>query len=377
MRFTLFTRRCGIASVLWFVALAAMSKLRAVAHEVDNFNLPLDVELADVGDFVGMMHTRALEEAVAELNSRIERAALSRDMASRERQIAHLHNPATVVTAVSRRFGDAVTETFRVEQTLRGAWGREAFPEKRASLPSIRMNFEGHLPFDPRRLVMLSQSDTMKAYGVYFGSDKLTHFHRLGAQYFHAYQGYRRDGRPHGEAMRRVILKYGERTIFSEKGMFGTFGTGVYSNADMCVNLLGFKFYQNLTAPVVLKGRQHPALLERSGVFWRLARHVRPQSGWFAPYVSDHWNEALNPSLYGPTMRNRIRRDLAENGPRIIEFYTRRDGRPANAEYFDRLARSLSTYYGEEYGHSGRFELLMNIGNTCFPIAGPKSPTGR
>ena len=29
--------------------------------------------------------------------------------------------------------------------------------------------------------------------------------------------------------------------------------------------------------------------------------------------------------------------------------------------------RILSTYYGENYGHSGQFEDLLTIGNTCLP----------
>jgi hypothetical protein len=116
-----------------------------------------------------------------------------------------------------------------------------------------------------------------------------------------------------------------------------------------------------------MKGREREPLVVRCGVFWRVNHHVRPQSGWLADFFSDHWNEALNPSLYDPTMRPGIRRVLRSRADRIVQFYTRKDGRPSNPAYFENLMRELSTYDGEAYGHSDQFGKLMNIGNTCFP----------
>jgi hypothetical protein len=66
-------------------------------------------------------------------------------------------------------------------------------------------------------------------------------------------------------------------------------------------------------------------------------------------------------------MRPGIRRVLQHRAERIVQFYTRKDGRPNDPAYFDQLAHELSTYYGEPYGHSGQFEKLMTIGNTCMP----------
>jgi hypothetical protein len=169
------------------------------------------------------------------------------------------------------------------------------------------------------------------------------------------------------EAYSKVLHHYGDTSFLSEKNMYGTFGTGVYSNGDMAANHMGFKFYLNLTEQVVLKGQAREPLVVRCGVFWRLNHHVRPQSGWFGAFVSDHWNEALNPSLYDPTMRPRIRRVLRSRADRIVRFYTQKDGRPNDPAYFDRLSHELATYDGEAYGHSGQFEKLMNIGNTCIP----------
>ena len=119
---------------------------------------------------------------------------------------------------------------------------------------------------------------------------------------------------------------------------------GVYSNADLAANHIGFKFLLNLTEKVVLKAEEREPLIVRSGVFWRLNRHVRPRSGWLSAFISDHWNEALNPNRYGASMRLGIRRVLRSRAQSIVQFYTQKDGRPEDPAYFDDLARELSTY---------------------------------
>lgn len=224
-----------------------------------------------------------------------------------------------------------------------------------------------YFPLDPRWLTVLFQSRTVKACGVYFGTDKVVHFHAVGASYYRMYLGLIRDGICEEEAWRKVVAHYAGRTVFSEKGLFGSVLTGVYSNADMAANQSGFKFLLNLTRKVVLKGEAREPLVVRCGEFWRLNSHVRFRSGWFGVFISDHWNEALNPSRFDFSRRPGARRYLRSHATAIIRFYTERDGRPNDAAYFDNLARELSTYYGEPYGHSGNLEDLLTIGNTCFP----------
>jgi hypothetical protein len=66
-------------------------------------------------------------------------------------------------------------------------------------------------------------------------------------------------------------------------------------------------------------------------------------------------------------MRAGVRRYLENRAGTIVAFYTKKDGRPSDMVYYDRLAKELSTYYGEPYGHSGDAGELMTIGNTCLP----------
>jgi hypothetical protein len=353
---------------LWLAPLAMLcGALHLHAVETDNFSMPADVEFADFGDFIEALHTHAVEAGVGIVNSRIERALNLKDPVSRRSELERWHSPEVLTGIVAARFGEAPLEKSRIEGTLGGAWARKTFPDQALYHHDLALNLRGRFVADPRALLMFIQSNTIKVYGVYFGTDKLVHFHQLGSQYYDRYQMLLRRGMAPEEARREVVEYFSEKAVLAEGRGFGTLLTGVYSNADMVANYLGFLFLLNLTEPVMLQGRNHEPLVVRCGVFWRLNDHVRLHSGWFRPFISDHLNEALNPNLYDATMRPNVRRILESRADRIVEFYTHRDGRPDAADYFVRLNHELSTYYGESYGHSGQFEKLMNVGNTCFP----------
>jgi hypothetical protein len=366
--------RLGVRSLSLGLLLgwAALLSVPVQAHETDNFYLPLDVELADLGDFFGALHTWVIEQAVQEANERVERALKHTNPASRAQELEKAHDPELLAHSVATRFGHAFTETFLAANAMHGSWAREAFPGKKAAHGGVKMNLSGRFPLDPRILLMLNQSDTVKAHGVYFGTDKLTHLHQLGYTYYQHYRLLLRKGLSQEEAYHNVVERYAHKGMWAEDNLFGSLTTGVYSNADMAVNHIGFKFFLNLTERVLVKGKEREPLVVRNGVFWRVSHHVRPQSGWWAVFVSDHWNEALNPNLYDPTMRPGVRRVLRGRAEHIVRFYTEKDGRPNDPAYFDQLAHELSTYDGEPYGHSGHFEKIMTIGNTCFPEVAKK-----
>lgn len=355
--------RPGFFLLLAWLALACC----AVADETDNFYLPLDTEFADLGEFLEALHTRALEEGVRVVNSRIERALNHKDPAKRARALAKCHEPEALAEAMIVQFGNRVTETMRIESALQSAWARRSFPDQTVIHSDLSMNLRGRRALDPRALLMLFQAGTIKAGGVYFGTDKLLHFHQLGFDYFKHYRALRQKGLEPDEARQAVIKYFAEEALMAEGNGFGTLTTGIFSNADMAANNAGFKFFLNLTEPVRLLGQPREPLVVRCGVFWRVNDQVRPQSGWFGAFISDHWNEALNPNLYSASMRPHIRKILEERASHIVAFYTGKEGRPNDPAYFDNLARTLSTQAGEPYGHSGQLEQLMTIGNTCMP----------
>ncbi len=343
--------------------------LCAFADETDNFYLPLDPEFADVGDFLEALHTQAVEEAVRMVNSRIERALNIKDPAKRAKALAPWHAPEPLAEAVVGQFGSRITETMRIERSFQGKWARRRYADKTVIHTDISMNLRGHAALDPRALLMFFQAGTVKAFGAYFGTDKLLHFHQVGYDYYTRYRSLLGSGLS-PQAAREALLKYFRDDAFLAEGNgFGSITTGVFSNADLAANNAGLQFFLNLTEPVTFLGQNREPLVVRCGVFWRVNDHVRPGSGWFGGFVSDHWNEALNPNLYDSSMRPHIQKILQERASQIVEFYIGRDHRPSDPAYFDNLARTLSTQAGEAYGHSGHFEQLMTIGNTCIPAA--------
>jgi hypothetical protein len=354
----------GVVLAAW-VCLLSCGASTALADETDNFYLPLDAALADLGEFLEAVHTLALEEAVKEVNAGIEQALRIKDPATRSKRLAQWHEPEALARAVAGRFGATVAETRLVRNALGGSWARRTYPGQATTHSGVWMNFSAHFPLDLRNLMMVVQAPTIKACGVYFGTDKLTHFHHLGWSYYKMYRSLLADGLSKEEALSQALRHHVHGGWLAEANLYGTLGTAVYSNGDMAANYLGFKFFVNLTETVKLQGAERQPLAVRCGVFWRLNQQVRPQSGWFRAFISDHWNEALNPSYYDWTMRPGIRRVLRSRAAPIVQFYTRKAGRPTDPAYYDQLAHELSTYYGEPYGHSGRFEKVMTIGNTC------------
>lgn len=341
--------------------------LGVMASETDNFSLPTEPAFADLGSYFELVHTRAIEESVQRVNTKIEKALKEKDPAVRARRLSACQQPEFLAAEVVRRFGDPLTEVHRIERPLRGTWGRRTFPGQIRVYPGKSLSMHAHFPLDPRLLGALDAAGTVRAYGVHFGTDKLLHFHQLGYQYYQRYRSQMREGMNPEAAGGEVIRHFANGAFFAESRFFGSLITGVYSNADMAANYAGLKFFLNLTEPTLLLGSNQPPLVVRCGVFWRVADHVRPDSGWFRVFVTDHWNEALNPNLYDWTMRPRVERFLRDRASHIRAFYTQKEGRPDDPGYFAELARALATYGGEEYGHSGQFDRMLHIGNTCYP----------
>ena len=339
----------------------------ARGDETDQFSLPLDRRLVDLGDYLDAVHCRVLETAARELNEGVRRALSMPDDDARAAALARLHDPEVVVAQVTSAFGDVLSERVLLGEALTGSELARAHPGRPVVYMADRWLYSGtHYWIDPRRFDQLIRASTVRAYGVYFGVDKLVHFHQMGAEYYGAYRSRLKEGMSERGAMESTARTFAEGSLIAESGFLGFLASGVYSNADLSANYAGLKFCINITEPVVLKGKERPPLLVRRGEFWRVNRHVRPESGWFGAFVSDHWNEALNPCWYEWDLRDGVRAVLRERRLAIAEFYTKIDHRPASRWYFDALARDLATFEGEDYGHSGNWDVLMTVGEVCW-----------
>lgn len=337
----------------------------AQADETDQFLLPDRELFTDLGPYFDVLHYRVLERIVEEANEHIERALMIPNEPRRRAALDRLHSPDRLADRARHFFGQGWVVARALESALYSDLAQEAYPDKLIIYTNDDWIYRNsHLPFDPRRIMYNFCGPTIKVHGVFFGIDKVGHGYDLGHMYFTSYRRGIARGLNEEDAMARTIRLFSTGPI-SERGLIGAVGTGVQSNADLASNYLGMKFYMNMTEPVMLKGEQHPPLLVRIGEFWAINQHVRPESGFMAPFYSDHLNEALNPCIYGASFRDNICQRLRENREQILAFYADEDREPRPREYFEKIATELSTYYGEDYGHGG-IDPVATIVNCCF-----------
>jgi ankyrin repeat protein len=240
------------------------------------------------------------------------------------------------------------------------------------SMKNIYLNI--YFPLDPRQFWRLWHASTMNVYGTYFGPDKIGHFNDMGYVYHLIYRGAISKGLSEQEALDKVLAEGTNGLVLGERGFLGYVTAGSYSHADLAANYVGLKFYLNLTAETRLKGRMRPPMVRRDGAFWKLSPHVRRDSQFFELFISDHFNEALNSSVWDAGLCKAIRKAVRSRSEDIREFYPDDNGNRRPQAYFDALTEELSTYYGEDYGYFQKPERLVSVGNSCFDTLPPDAP---
>jgi ankyrin repeat protein len=334
-------------------------------HESDQYTLPPGREFADLGDYLNRWAYETIQEGVDQTNARIRRAK-QRDV-SPER-LAELKSPATVTVAVTRSFPSAYKVIEDLNWLTHSRVVQRRYP---GSIVGYKDQFGNayqsvHLPIDPRQFFRIWHSATIKAYGVYLGTDKIGHFTDMGRHYYHGYQKALSDGATKEEAIEAAVAVGNQGLFFAEEGALGYLTAGAYSNGDMAANYLGFQFYRNLTEPVQLAGEKQPPMLERAGDYWRIASHISPDSDFFRVFISEHLNEALNPSHFEKGMRDAMREAIHKRRAMVLWRYRDEHGQRRSPNWFETRARELATYNGQDYGHRGTPEALITIADACF-----------
>lgn len=337
------------------------------ADETDQFTLPDRDTFYDAGPYFNLFHYRILEMAVERANENIREQRLLQPSPRRNEQLARLTSGEYIADQVRNIIGPGFFDMRNLENMLHSSRARKVSEGQIFGYKTPTwIYFYTHLPIDPRKIVLLFQASTVQAYGVHFGTDKFGHFHDLGHLYYKDYLWYRRNDYTHEDAMEQVIRIYSDGPI-SERGVIGLMATGVLSNADLASNYAGMKFYKNLTEPTMVAGEMQPPLVIRHGDYWRLNHHVRPDNDWFAIFITDHWNEALNPCIYEPGIRWTIANRLRAMAADIRAFYADEHGNERPREWFRDKAEELVTYYGEDYGHTGVTDEMLLISDYCYP----------
>lgn len=369
------------AALCGAVFACALMPMPAGAHETDNYTLPRERRFAELGPLFTEIFYRNLDRAVAHVNARIARA--ERPGASTE-ELESLRSPAVLAQAVRDAFPPTLSLIDDVERMLTRDQAKHRYPGQVVTYkPFYYVYSHSSFILDPRQIFKLWRSPAIKINGTFLGPDKLGHFLAKGHINYKRYRDALNNGASRADAIDYAnALGTGGDFFYSEKRMVGYLSSGILSHGDLAADHLGMKFYINLTEPVMLRGELRPALVDWRGGRFVLADHVQPDSDFFTVYISDHLNEALNPSLFEPMMRSAVEKQIARRAPALLARYSDRFGNRRSRLWFEHKFRELSTYYGEAYGHEERFDAMVTIATACYPRytfqgVHDRSPLGR
>lgn len=372
----------------------------ADALETDQITVPPQ-RLADIGPELADEVLVRIDAAVARVNARAVSHARRADAAHGFWRRHHLRerdrNLAEGVLAreVYRELAGAALPECRIERWVRTHPFRGSGGDRGSARfeMSCGAGVYGASPLG-RSPLLMSLSPTVNAFGVHFGADKVGHLFQQGYQYYERFAREEvRATRAGGDASAAALTGAVRRGVDQERGFYGAALVGVYSNADLAANYAGLKLYLNLTRAVRVGSAVRPPLFVLRDGAWVRDGAARSRPGewgvqmpragtagvagdttgavaFLRPFVSDHFNESLNPSRYNQPTRATVRARWRQRSSAWVAFYG--DSRQVEA---DRLAR-LATWHGEPYGHSG-FDGLVTALDTCFNGAGDVTPAAR
>lgn len=357
------------------------------AYESDQHTVP-DFELADVGvdisAFIYKQTAIAVEKINKDLDSlplKIEQTqkkiqsdeAREKPMLMKELQkslqadVARLKSIKTrngVVAAVYDELGG----TFTWEDQRDGVFGLplSIIPydknikdgQQITFVPKRTQNiyaFAGfHRLISPSYFVFCS---SLKMFGVYLGVDKLGHMFNQGYEYYVKYHQGLETGATPVESLKAVV-EWGEST---ERGTYGTLVDGVYSNGDLAANFSGFHYYENLLNTVTIGDKSYAPILsikEDQSVEFNSQNPIE-DTQLMAPFISQHLNEAINPSHYEKLQRMVVIKAVTNRCDRVKKFYDFKD-----TQEIKKLTDSMTSWHGKNYGH--RNYDLLRIDELCF-----------
>ena len=138
---------------------------------------------------------------------------------------------------------------------------------------------------------------TLNVNGVYFGTDKLSHFLGSGFEYYRKYLKYLDDNSP---AMAEALaVKWG---VKMENGIIGLQAVGVFSYGDLEANFQGLKMAEDFC-------RADEAKLKLVRKNWVLAHKID-----FREYVNPNWDESFNRSTYTQKRLESVKENVKQFG---------------------------------------------------------------
>jgi hypothetical protein len=328
------------------------------AFETDQYDLP-PVPLADIGDEVSEYIEENLRKAVATVNAEIadSRACLGKTLTPRrkcasaeneKKELDHLLSNDAVARQLFKYIGDG-----NLYITKTGKWFKSH---------KFRGQPDRYKPAYTRSIFLINPADyltsspTVRLFSTEFGTDKIEHFLQQGYQYYEIYNKAIAKKMSEDEAVKKAI-RWGQLT---EQTYYGILSSGVYSNGDLYANYAGLKFYQGLTRPLIINGEKRPATVELDGAHWQivdpdLRKHL------IKPFISEHLNEAYNPSAFRFTLVRFVRRAVRKHA--CAAWQKAFPG--LTVDELERRASALKQWNGENYGFTEK-DRFVTIAEECF-----------
>ncbi len=334
----------------------ALHPFTSLAFETDQFNLP-PVPLADIGDEVSQYVEENLRLVVDKVNADISKGQKCIEVPKAEgcgsadaeiKKLSYLRSNNAIARELFKRIGDG-----SLMFTKFGKWmNSHKFTAQPASYKtSYRESIFIFMPYD-----YFTISPTVRLFGSEFGIDKLEHFFQQGYKYYTIETEAIAKGVSIEEAAKKAV-KWGQRT---ERTYYGLLVSGVYSNADLYANYAGMKFYAGLNAPLRIgKVERSPIVVLIVGKWVLDSEHLNERL--LKPFLTDHMNEALNPSSYAFNLFPSVRRAVKKYGcPEWRQAYP-----DLTQTAISERSKALELWNGEDYGFTKRSR-MVTIADTCF-----------
>ena len=330
-----------------FSLVLVLQPVAGIAMETDQYNLPR-VPLSDIGAEVSEHVEENLFAAVAKLNADIavHHACIAVKRAGcyspekENKKLAYLRSNDAVAKELYKLLGDGNIFVSKI-----GKWMNS---HEFSGSPSRYKTSYGHSIYVAAPIDYATISPTVRLFGVEFGTDKLDHFFQQGFKYYKIHNKAVAKGSTAEQATAKAI-KWGKMT---ERTYFGLLVSGVYSNADLYANYAGMKFYQGLTESLTIGDKTRPAPVVLNEGVWNID-NTALRENLLKSFLTDHLNEALNPSGYAFTIFSSVRRAVKKYGCpdwQSILPNTTKAG-------LDSRSASLEKWNGEDYGFTrkGKF----------------------
>lgn len=335
----------------------------AFAFETDQYNLP-PAPLADIGDEVSQYAAQNIRQAISKLNAEIlaRQSCLNNDFKSSVKIKCDSPDKEIKKLTSLRSEQAAAREVYNLLGT--------GFPPFTSSGTWMESH---HFAVSPARyktdfydsifLVFptdfVGLSSTVNLYGAEFGTDKIAHFFQQGYSYYKTYNQGLAQGLTPEEAARKAV-KWGQKT---ERTIYGSLISGVYSNADLFANYAGMKFYLGLTQSIKIGNGERGAILVLRNGFWAFNDENNLSKQLIKLFISNHLNEAFNPSVFTKMfgLRAFVRRRVKKQSCR--QWFKKYPN--LSQTELENTSKALKFWNGEDYGFTGS-KNFITIANTCF-----------